>query len=346
MTSRARLRALFSPRRQWIDDTSAACSAGGPLGPKEGVLLRSRSVYRRFDFSALAPSRRRGALDLAVRQASPQSLGRFACRWREGVAHVWMPGSLQGLTEDLQLVAESSLIPAPPADGARLVELREGFEGQVWTGGDLAASRWWPTLPSPAAWGVFLRAAGNATVAADAGAPVSLPIAADAWGSRHEAVAWSPAQLEHVGWRVVVLFVALVAGWQVAASAVWTFAEWAQDRRLESLRSESAPLIQARESAESAQQRMRSLADLVDVPSDLRLLADARRLLGAEVRLLAWSRDESRLRIELEKAGDDPRPIVRAFESHALLSRVVANPLGEGRMQLDIDLEAPAREDG
>ena len=27
-------------------------------------------VYRRFDFSALAPSRRRGALDLAVRQAS------------------------------------------------------------------------------------------------------------------------------------------------------------------------------------------------------------------------------------------------------------------------------------
>lgn len=258
-----------------------------------------------------------------------------------------MPGDGQVLAEDLRLVAESSLIPAPAGDGARLVAVREGVEGQLWENGDLHASRWWPAAPSASAWAMFLRAAGKPATEADASTvPAPIAISAEPWGSRHEAIAWSPAQLEGFGWRAVVLFVALVAGWQVTAAAVWSIAEALQERRLETLRTESAPLIRARERAEAAQQRMVALSALVDVPSDIRLLADARRLLGAEVRLLSWSRDESRLRVEVQGAGDDPRPVVRALEQHDVLSRVVANPLGGGRMQLDIDLEATAVEEG
>ncbi|MGL6290159.1 MAG: hypothetical protein ACRC2H_05690 [Silanimonas sp.] len=258
-----------------------------------------------------------------------------------------MPDDGQPVAEELRLVAESSLIPAPAADGARLVEVREGVEGQLWENGDLLASRWWATAPSASAWAMFLRAGGKP--AADAGSltvPAPIAMAAAPWGSRHEAIAWSPAQLEAFGWRAVVLFVALVAGWQITAGTVWSVAERLQERRLEALRTESAPLIRARERAETSQQRMVALSALVDAPSDVRLLADARQLLGAEVRLLSWSRDDSRLRVEVQGAGDDPRPIVRALEQHEVLSRVVANPLGGGRMQLDIDLEAPATEEG
>lgn len=340
MTFRDRLRALFSPRRHWIDETGAECLAGGPLGPKEGVLLRSRSTYQRFDFSALAPARRRGALELAVRQAAPHAVGSFACRWRGGIAHVWMPSGLTGVGEDVKVVSESSLVPAPDGNGARVLALREGFEGQLWEDGDLVASRWWAHAPSAAAWGVFLRSGGSAASGASGACePITLPLSREPWGGRHEAFVWSSAQLETLGWRAVVLFAALVVGWQVAATAVWGVAEWLQTNRLEYLRTESAPLIEARERAEASQQRMAALAALVDAPSDVRLLADVRRALGAEIRLLGWSRDDARLRIEVQGAGDDPRPIVRAFEAHPLLSRVVANPLGEGRMQLDIDLQ-------
>lgn len=339
------MRALFSPKRHWIDETGSECLAGGPLGPKEGVLLRSRSTYQRFDFSALAPARRRGALELAVRQAVPHAPGPFACRWQGGIAHVWMPSGATGVGEDVKLVSESSLVPPPAGNGARVLALREGFEGQLWEDGDLIVSRWWAHAPSAAAWGVFLRSAGSA--ASSAGGldePVTLPLSREPWGARHETFDWSPAQLETFGWRAVVVFAALVVGWQVAATAAWGMAEWLQTNRLESLREESAPLIEARERAEASQQRMAALVALVDAPSDVRLLADVRRALGAEVRLLGWSRDDVRLRIEVQGAGDDPRPIVRAFEAHPLLSRIVANPLGEGRMQLDIDLQTAESE--
>ena len=44
--------------------------------------------------------------------------------------------------------------------------------------------------------------------------------------------------------------------------------------------------------------------------------------------------------MDLQGTGDDPRPVVQAFADHPLLSGVVANPQGAGRIQLDIDLEA------
>lgn len=303
------------------------------------MLLRSRSTYRRFDLRMLPAARRRDALDLAARQGAPLAGSLHACRWQGGIAHVWSSIDHLDVESDAVLVAESSLVPPPASDGVRLVALRDGVEGQVWAGGLLFASRWWPIVPSIDDWHRFLRAAG---LAAEGGLPhvEVATLASVPWGEPHGRLAWSPAQLEAAGWRLVAVLVALVVGWQLSAAATWTVARTVQSQRLDALRVDSAPLIAAREQAEAAQQRLAALDALLQGPSDLDLLAEVRRRLGADVRVAAWTRDTGRLRIDVQGAGDDPRPVVQAFADHPLLGVVVANPQGGGRMQLDIDLEA------
>lgn len=50
-----------------------------------------------------------------------------------------------------------SLAQDPMTDGVRLVKGLSGYEAQIWADKNLAASRWWPTRPSAAAWDVFIR---------------------------------------------------------------------------------------------------------------------------------------------------------------------------------------------
>lgn len=340
MTLHDRFRALFSPQRRWIDASGASLGDGGRLGPKEGVLPRAASIYRRFDFTALPAARRRAALDVATRHGPSQGVTRSACRWQGGVAHVWTPREPLAVADDLKLVAETSLLPPPAVpDAVRLMVLNGGVEGQVWASGVLAASRWWPSPPEPEHWSRFLRAAG---LAADGDLPAteSLPMAARPWGEPHHRLAWQPAQLEGLAWKTAVLIIALVIGWQIAAFATWSVAGALQAHRLDTLRTESAPLIAARERAEAAQQRLLALSGLMEGADDLALLADIRGALSPEVRVIGWARDGERLRVELQGAGADPRPVVQAFAGHPLLAGVVANPIDNARMQLEVDLPA------
>ena len=50
----------------------------------------------------------------------------------------------------------------------------DGVEGQVWKGGLLTATRWWPTTPTPRDWAVFLRAAGLDLTQTAVGAPLAV----------------------------------------------------------------------------------------------------------------------------------------------------------------------------
>jgi len=338
MPLRSRFRALFSPQRQWIDAAGGRLGTGGRFGPKEAVLRRADSIYWRYDFAALSAARRRAALDLAVRQSTTHVDNRFACRWQGGVAHVWTPREPVSLTDDWRLVAESSLMPEPQEDGVRLVALREGVEGQSWSAGDLAVSRWWPRVPAQADWHRFLRAAGL-PVGGDVPeirklAPMAMP-----WGIDHGRLRWSESQIETAVWRSVAVVVGAVLGWQLFASMAWNAATFLQEYRLDAVRADSAPRIAAREQAESAKQRLVALHGQIAVPSDIELIAEVRRAIPSTARLQSWVREADRLRVELQDAGDDPRPIVQAFSGHPLLGSVVANPLGTGRMQLDVELD-------
>lgn len=309
---------------------------------------RRLCLHRRLAFPGIDQDRRASALALAALRVAPQAGSAAIARWQGDQAQVWIaaPEALDGVDPTAVLVAESALVP-PPDDGDawRLVKVHEGVEGQVWRGGVLFASRWWPEVPSDEAWGRFMRSAG---VVADANAAVpsvkSLGLSSKPWGEAGRRVAWSPAQLEKAFWRTVIVVVAVAIGWQLAAALTWGIAGVWLSSRLEDLRSESAPLIAAREQAEAARARIDALASLPGGLSDYLLLADVRERLPEQARLVSWLRDGDSLRIEVQGTPPDPRLFVQAFRGHPVLAGVVANPLDGGRMQLDIGLDAPEGE--
>lgn len=349
MTLRQRFQALFSPTRRWIGAEGEAIQPGGWLGPVEVVVPRAASEHRRLVFSQLPADQRAPALRLAASRALPSDGGRWVARWQDDVAQVWLvdPALLRDVDPVATLVPESSLRPSPAAaDAVRLLAMREGVEGQVWRGGRLLASRWWPSAPDAATWGRFLRAAS--LPANDAVPPPieSLPLAEAPWGRAEERLRWSATQLERAFWRSLGIVIGLVLGWQLVATTAWSIAGRWQDAELERVRRESMPLIEAREDAEAAHARLAAYVDLTKTPVDHTLLADLKRGLPEDARLLSWYRDAGRLRVEVQSATGDPRVFVQAFREHPLLAGIVANPSEAGRMLLEVDLDASPPAEG
>jgi len=344
MSLRHRLTALFSPHRRWLAPEVGRVQAGGPFGPREAVVPRRACTHFRLPLPALAAAGRAAALDLAVRRVAPGPEPRYAAVWQGGVAQVWVldAQAAADARETERLVAESSLLPAPAQpDGVRLLAVAGAVEGQAWREGQLVASRCWPAPPSPAAWALFLRAAGL-PAANDGPPPLEAPApAAQPWGQPTARWRWAPAQLEAAFWRGSALLLGLLLGWPLVAALLWGSASAWQAQRLAELREASAPLIAAREQAEQAQARLDALARLAAGPVDAALLADLRERLPPEDRLLGWLRDGNRLHIELRAASADPRRYVQALAGHPLLAGVVANPGEAGRMQLDVELPLP-----
>jgi len=70
------------------------------------------------------------------------------------------------------------------ADGLRIVRGLEGVEGQSWRAGALHASRWWPHIPSPHEWQLFVHAgaaAGDAPSLTDVPQAEAVPWSDKAW---------------------------------------------------------------------------------------------------------------------------------------------------------------------
>jgi len=236
------------------------------------------------------------------------------------------------------LIVESSLLPAPEdGDATRLVALRKGVEGQVWRAGVLQASRWWPSAPDVASWGRFLRGASrpveDRVPPVEYLAPGTIP-----WGTLAGPLPWAPAQLEAVFWRAVAVATGVLLGTPLLAGLVWQAAAFQMGRDLDAVRAASAPLIDARERAERARDRVEALQALGAGPCDYLLLAEMRRHLPEGDRLAGWLRDGERLRVDVVAGSADPRQYVQAFAGHPELADVVANPADGGRMHLEFEL--------
>lgn len=347
MTLREQLTTLFSPTRRLGGPEPRVLHAGGALGPVEWVVPRADCHYRRLDFSQLPARQRASAAAVAVRRQEPAPGALHHVAWTGGTAHAWVwPEPDAALLAGEAGWIPESLLRAPPAqDGPRLLAMMRGVEGQVWRDGELRTSQWWPTRPDAAAWLRFLRAAGLAASAAAVPEPEALPWAERPWGDRPAGLPGSPAALERLAWVAGIGIVGLGLGWQLAAQASWGFGQWRLDQRLEQLRAEATPLLEARERADAALQRLLAYQTLAVAESDYRLVAEVVEPLPADTRLVAWRREGDRLQVGLESAETDPRRFVSAFQSHPRLADVAASPVPNGTgVQLDFDLAAAVQE--
>lgn len=343
MQRSSKLAAIFSPTRRLVGAEGAPVRAGGPLGGLQLVVPRADCQYRRMDFPNLPQRQRVAAARIAARRLDPRPGALVHLAWTGPVAHAWTwVGTDPAIAADeADWIPETLLRAAPAGDGLRLLRQSRGVEGQYWREGRLQASQWWAALPTADGWQRFARACG---LGPDVAASVPDPIDAgwsDPWGDAPRGLPASPARLERWAWTVVLAAVACGLGWQVAAHARWSMAQSRLDARLDALRSRAAPLLAARERADTARDALLALRELQQGSSDYRLMAEVVAPLPKDAKLAGWVRDGAKLQAIVQSADTDPRHFVAAYDGQPQLSGVIATPDPRG-MLLAFDLSGAA----
>lgn len=344
MQRSSKLAAIFSPTRRLAGaEGGAPLRTGGPFGGLQLVVPRADCQYRRVDFSNLGARQRPAAARLAARRLDPRPGALVHLAWTGPVAHAWtwMGGNPAVAAEEASWIPETLLRAPPTADGVRLLRQSHGVEGQHWCEGRLQASQWWAEPPSEVAWQRFVRACG---LGLDAAPAVPAPIDAgwsEPWGDAQRGLPASPALLERWAWTAMLAIVACALGWQVTAHVRWSIGQSRLEARVDALRSRAAPLLAARERADTARDALLALRALQVGTSDYRLMADVIAPLPKDARLTGWTRDGAKLQVAVQSSDVDPRHFVAAYDGHPLLSGVVATPDPRG-MLLAFDLPGAA----
>lgn len=338
MNLRTKLAALFLPTRRLTGVDAPVVQPGGALGGEQWVVPRADCQYRRADLSMVPARQRTAAAALAARRHQPSPDAATHVAWREGIAHLWIwPTPPPEVAAGEQRWLPESLLFAPPdVDGPRLLSLARGLEGQLWEGGQLVLSQWWPQPPQPEAWQRFLRAGGLEPGAA-AAVPVSLPWSPP-WGEgRRGLLPGTSAARERLAWLAVAAAVVLVLGWELTGLARWSLAAGRLSAQLDATRAEIAPVLSARERAEQAQAEAERLRGLQEGVSDYELMARVLAPLPEGTRFGGWNREEGQLRAVLAGGGQDPRAYVAAFAADPELAQASATP-ANGAMQMEFTL--------
>ncbi len=346
-TPQKRPTALFLPSRSLVRDEEATPTPGGLLGGREWVVPRGECQYRQHDFSQLPSRRRRAAARLAIPRFEPSPGAKVHIAWQGGIAHywIWMPAEDGAEQADYRRWLPESRLYAPPLEsGARLLSISQGVEGQIWHEGRLQASQWWPSLPDLQAWQRFLRAGGFDLVDVVAvPEPLGMDWMNSPWGESEGLLSIDAAMAERLGWWGIAFILLFALGWQLAALLRWNLAVEAGGVRLEEVRKNAEPLLEARERAESAASRIEDLLSLQQTASsDYRLMLEVFALLPEGTQLTSWSREPGRLRLTVSSPEADPRKFILPFIEAAWLPDVTVTPTGKGGMLLEFELATAA----
>lgn len=345
---------LLPPPRLFFETEAGIEAPPAGRGRRYWIVARGRCRFFKVSLlPAASHARQLAALGLEAQRLSPFAEtgwhlhlgGDFAAIW------VWDQAATRAVAAAAGIdIARSRVVPEPAMqppgdDGLRLVQTLDGVEAQYWSGGALAASRWWPKAPDGRAWLTFQR---GAALAPDEIDPV-------------------PPQPQHLGWLTRPWTTARAAGsfgltridTRIAAAALgavillayaYQGAQWLRvERDVALLRQEIArrsqqiePLLEARSRALDNQSAIRLLRDLAPFPSQLALMARITATLPADgARLTAWVYDRGQLELGIAS----PRPLdvvklVRALEGLDHFKSVAAERTGTGNsLRLHVALD-------
>lgn len=304
------------------------------------VLSRPLCRFHCFDLKDVPKARRAQALQLQIQQRSPfAATGQYVV-WGRDDASVWI-WDADHLVADLQaeklpprrvtVIPETLLHPAA-ASGSRLVSCLDGVEGQIWQGGFLSCSRWWPDVPSEADWLNFQRDAGIAPQEQRAAIPPPLaqPWIARPWARSAHAARGANQTLPYETWLVgsVLLLMSGYTSWYGIQLAKAHEAIAQRKNELKLAEENARPMLAARQQALDALARIQALQAANLYPDTLALMAQvAKRMTKEGAYLKEWDYQNGKLKFTMASTNKlSSSFVVKELQNSGWFSGVQALP--------------------
>ncbi len=292
----------------------------------------------------LSQAKRRSALELQIRRWLPFKNSRYAVQWVGNRASVfaWDSERVRAAIEGESLdPIRAKIVPEPfmrtaGQNGIRLVAVSDGYEAQIWDEGLLAASRWWPAMPTLTDWAMMLRLA-RATGAGQAvklPAPVEAPILSESWALRRDVFEDTLSLLEVPRYRIA-------AAIAVGALPLFLGTQWVTTATANAtLTNARARVLQASDGVR--RERQAALANLDEIddllalepyPSQFAVMTRAAQLIQpVQGKVVDWSFDGGAVEFSVQGAGPgemDATFVIESFEKDDLFESVSAKTLSQ-----------------
>jgi hypothetical protein len=305
------------------------------------IIGRSYLRQKVFELAeGLTDSKRKSALALLVRKWCPYESAGFAAHWvgRQAAVYAWDAAKVEsaivdaGLSPRFCTVLPETFIRTPHADGARLATMTDGYEGQFWRQGLLAATRWWPERPNLREWIAFLRGAGAdlSEAGTDLPEPAETPLLNTPWTAPSSAPItdlWSLLQNDRAA-AVAATLLAVPFIYLLAEAGILGVAGMRLNAMLSSLSQANQSIRLDRSAALANLDTIQKYLSLEPFPPQIQIVQAVQKVLGAQQQKLSitdWTFDAGNLEILLH--GDtalDATFFIEAFEKDPLFSNVRA----------------------
>lgn len=311
--------------------------AGANAGRKRKHWWLSRALYRckHLPLGHVVATERRAVLRNLLLAWAPFDQADYRVAWQgdAALAVAWDRVAVEALLASAGAPTTATLWPETflrepwGQDGVRVLQGLEGVEAQVWRNRSLHVSRWWPQRPAAGEAQTWLRSLGTDATTLSA-LPVALPAA---WRRRPwaelqglDGLLSTSSRLERVAvGAALVGFTALTAAQAHQVFAAYEERE-AQQRERERIQLDAAPVLAARDRAESLAREAASLASQLTGVLPLEVLQHLSAVLpprGVTLKELELSGQQ--LRLALELAPDLQRSaVVKDLQSGGWLSKV------------------------
>ncbi|MCC6912276.1 MAG: hypothetical protein IT566_01130 [Rhodospirillaceae bacterium] len=301
----------------------------------------------------LPESKRKSALALMVRKWAPFPAPQFAAQWvgNRACVYAWdadmVAAAIAEAGESAQrcTVWPETFFRAPMEDGIRLAQMSDGVEGQVWKGGLLAATRWWPQAPAPRDWAIFLRSAGVDLTQAPLGSPavteselLELP-----WTVSSAPVTDLFSLLQNE--RAAAIAAAVVAApflYYLAQAAVLLVGTMRVESSIAELTAANQSIRADRAAAFTNLENIETYLGLENIPSQFETMNVASALLSdSKVKIDEWNFDAGTLQLVIQADRPLEAPFfIEMFEKDEHFSNVsgtVGNQQRELRLSMQVD---------
>ena len=296
----------------------------------------SRALYRCkvLPLAQVAPAERRAVVRNLLLAWAPFDQAEYRVAWQgdAALAVAWDRTVVEGLlasaggSASISLWPETFLREPPSHDGLRLLPCLEGVEAQLWRSGSLQASRWWPEQPEESDAQAWLRSLGPEIAASDLPVLSSVAWRARPWADLHslDGLSSTSSRLERIAvGAALVGLTALTAAQAHQWLAAYEASQIVQRDR-QRLLLEAAPVLAARDRAETLAREAQRLAEQMSSVSPLDVLLHLSDVLPARgVMLKELELSGPQLRLAIDLAPDLQRTaLVKDLQAGGWLSKV------------------------